>query len=305
MRKKMKIIDTKSDLGFKKVFGEKPHLLISLLNNFLPLPHPIVSVEYMNPEMVPDRKNGKNSIVDVRCTDNHGQHFIVEMQVGKQGGFLKRVLLNLAKVYSRQLKKEDQFHMAQPVYSLNLLDHKLKKSKTAWYHHYAMTNRSVHEDYFEDLQIVLIELPKWRKLNTFDLEKPQDRWLMYFSDPNMFSILTKEERERFNEISEAIEVLETKNFTPEQIRGYELYIDNMRAYVTTMSEAKREGMEKGLKKGEKKGKAEGIIEGRNQIMDNTFAILDELIDKKLSIEQIAEKYNVNVQYVQQLKKYSS
>ena len=40
-------------------------------------------------------------------------------------------------------------------------------------------------------------------------------------------------------------------------------------------------------------------------MDNTFAILEELKEKKLSIEQIAEKYNVNVEYIQQLKKYSS
>ena len=53
-----------------------------------------------------------------------------------------------------------------------------------------------------------------------------------------------------------------------------------------------------------KGKKEGVTEGRNQIMDNTFAILDELKYNTLSIEQIAEKYNVNVEYVQQLKKYS-
>lgn len=174
------------------------------------------------------------------------------------------------------------------------------RSKTTWYHHYAMTNRSVHEDFFEDLQIVLIELPKWRKLNTFDLEKPQDRWLMYFSDPNMFSILSKEERQRFNEISEAIEVLETKNFTPEQIRGYELYLDNMRVYVTNMSEARREGIEQGMEKGKK----EGIEEGRSQIMGNTFAILDDLKNRTCSIEQIAEIYNVNIEYVQQLKEYS-
>ena len=107
--------------------------------------------------------------------------------------------------------------------------------------------------------------------------------------------------------------METKNFTPEQIRGYELYIDNMRSYVTNMSEAMREGMEKGIKTGKKegiaegkaKGKAEGIAEGRIQIMDNTFSILDALKENKLSIEQIAEKYNVNIHYVQQLKKYSS
>ena len=132
---------------------------------------------------------------------------------------------------------------------------------------------------------------------------------MYLSDPNMFSkFLTEKELARYNEISEAIEVLETKNFTPEQIRGYELYIDNMRSYVTNMSEARREGMEQGMEEGKKEGIAEGkekgIAEGRNQIMDNTFAILDELKEKKLSIEQIAEKYNVSIEYVQQLKKYS-
>ena len=53
------------------------------------------------------------------------------------------------------------------------------------------------------------------------------------------------------------------------------------------------------------GKKEGIAEGRSQLIDNTFAILDELKAKALSTEQIAEKYNVNVQFVQQLKKYSS
>ena len=44
-------------------------------------------------------------------------------------------------------------------------------------------------------------------------------------------------------------------------------------------------------------------EGRNQIMGNTFAILDELKEKAISIEQIAEKYDVTLEYVQQLKKW--
>ncbi len=41
LTKKMNIIDSKSDLGFKKVFAERPHLLMSLLNNLLPLSNPI------------------------------------------------------------------------------------------------------------------------------------------------------------------------------------------------------------------------------------------------------------------------
>jgi predicted transposase/invertase (TIGR01784 family) len=169
-----------------------------------------------------------------------------------------------------------------------------------------ISERELHEDYIDELNLIVIELPKWKKLNIFDLEKPKDRWLMYLSDPNMFSkFLTEKELARYNEISEAIEVLETKNFTPEQIRSYELYIDNMRSYVTNMSEARREGIEQGMELGKKEGIAEGIEEGRHQIMDNTFSILDALKENKLSIEQIAEKYNVNIHYVQQLNKYSN
>jgi len=116
---------------------------------------------------------------------------------------------------------------------------------------------------------------------------------MYLSDPNMFSkFLTEKELSRFNEISEAIEVLETKNFTPEQIRGYELYIDNMRSYVTNMSEARREGLEMGIEQGQKDGKAEGL--------QLSVLILEEL---KVGIQSsvIAEKYNIDIAMVEQLK----
>jgi len=293
----MNIIDSKSDLGFKKVFAERPHLLMSLLNNLLPLSHPIASLEYLSPELTPDQEDGKNTIVDVRCTDTHGRHFIVEMQVSKQAGFVKRVITNMTKVYSRQLSKVEPYILAKPVFSLNLLDHALSANENKWFHHYTLTERELHEDYFDELNLIMIELPKWKKLNTFDLQKPKDRWLMYLSDPNMFSkFLTEKELARFNEISEAIEVLETKNFTPEQIRGYELYIDNMRSYVTNMSEARREGIEQGIDQGKKEGKTEGKAEG----FQLSVLILEEL---KVGIQSsvIAEKYNIDIAMVEQLK----
>jgi len=60
----------------------------------------------------------------------------------------------------------------------------------------------------------------------------------------------------------------------------------------------------GIEQGMEKGKKEGIEVGKTQIMNNTFAILDALKANALSMEQIAEKYHVNIEYVQQLKKYS-
>lgn len=286
----MNTINTKSDQAFKIVFGENPHLLISLLNNLLPLQHPIISIEYLTPEIAPDLKDGKNSIVDVRCTDNHGRHFIVEMQVGKQAGFVKRVLLNTTKVYSRQLLKEQPFSMTQPVYSLNLLDHSLKVNNNEWYHHYAITNRIDQNDSWEDIHIIFIELPKWKKSNKFDLTNPKDRWLMYFTQPHAFDRLSKEERTKYNEVFEAMEALKAQNCSIEKLIAYENYIDGVNQYITTMEHERQEGREEGLK--------EGLKEGVNV----TTQIIQALKLGKETPEQIANRLKVDLELVSQLAK---
>ena len=80
---KGKYLNPKADLTFKKVFGEHPDLVMSLLNALLPLDEgkQIEHVEYLTPEMVPENPGKKNSIVDVRCRETGGRHFIVEMQM--------------------------------------------------------------------------------------------------------------------------------------------------------------------------------------------------------------------------------
>lgn len=80
---KGKYLNPKADLTFKKVFGEHPDLVMSLLNALLPLDEgkQIEHVEYLTPEMVPDNPGKKNSIVDVRCRETGGRHFIVEIIV--------------------------------------------------------------------------------------------------------------------------------------------------------------------------------------------------------------------------------
>ena len=128
----MKYLDPKADLTFKKVFGEHPDLVISLLNALLPFDKPeeeVVSVEYLPSELVPDNPLRKDSIVDVRCKDARGRQFIVEMQmvwsemqmVWSQE-FKMRVLFNASKAYVRQLGKGHDYELLQPVYSLNLVN---------------------------------------------------------------------------------------------------------------------------------------------------------------------------------------
>ena len=65
-------LDPKADLTFKKVFGEHPDLVISLLNALLPFQtkeEEIQSVEYLTPFHAPDNLFFNENVVNVRCTN--------------------------------------------------------------------------------------------------------------------------------------------------------------------------------------------------------------------------------------------
>lgn len=73
----MKYLDPKADLTFKKIFGNHPKRLISLLNALLPLgsDEQIHEIEYLPAELVPELEGRKNTIVDVLCKDAKGGSF--------------------------------------------------------------------------------------------------------------------------------------------------------------------------------------------------------------------------------------
>ena len=109
----MKYLDPKADLTFKKIFGNHPARLISLLNALLPLSdeEQIHKIEYLPTELVPQLEGGKNTIVDVLCTDSKGRKFCVEMQMEWSDAFQQRVLFNASKLYVSQAKKGGKYSM--------------------------------------------------------------------------------------------------------------------------------------------------------------------------------------------------
>jgi predicted transposase YdaD len=120
---------------------------------------------------------------------------------------------------------------------------------------------------------------------------------MYFTEPSLFDRISKEEYERYSEICEALESVEAKNFSPEKIYGYELYVDNIRQYHTTLSLERKagwkEGIEEGIAKGEEQGKQVGL--------ETSLQIIQEIKKNVLSPVEIAVQFNTNVEIVLSLK----
>lgn len=260
-------LDPKADLTFKKVFGEHPDLVISLLNALLPFKtqeEEIQSVEYLTPEMVPDNPLRKNSIVDVRCKDLRGRQFIVEMQMVWSPEFMQRVMFNSAKAYVRQLDKKEDYHLLEPVYSLNLVNDVFLNDVPEYYHYYRMVHEKHTEKVIDGLHLVFVELPKFTP-HTMKEKKMHVLWLRYLTEIDGYMETVPQELLDNPEISKAMEVVEESAFSPEQLLGYDKFWDIIRTETTLYNSGVRQGqakgLEQGLEEGMKKGRAEGLEKG--------------------------------------------
>lgn len=99
-------LDPRSALVFKKVFGEHTNLLVSFLDSLLPLPADglIETLDYLPSEQVPRIPVLKRNIVDVKCIDQRGNIFIVEMQIEWSSFFMQRMLFGASSAYVRSIR---------------------------------------------------------------------------------------------------------------------------------------------------------------------------------------------------------
>ena len=79
----MKYLDPKADLTFKKIFGNHPTRMISLLNALLPLSEEeqIHEIKYLPTELVPEINSYRYAIANILCTDAKSNKFCVVIRI--------------------------------------------------------------------------------------------------------------------------------------------------------------------------------------------------------------------------------
>ena len=259
----MKYLNPRADLTFKRVFGEHPDLVMSLLNALLPLAanQEITDIEYLPSEMVPENPLRKNSIVDVRCKDKQGRQFLVEMQMIWSPEFRQRVLFNASKAYVRQINIGEEYELLQPVYSLNLVNEVFEPELEGYYHHYQMIHVENTDKVIEGLQLIFVELPKFTP-HTFSEKKMQVLWLRYLTEINEKTREVPEELMANPEVKKAVDALEVSAFTDAQLAGYEKFWDIISVEKTLYNSAIRKGLAEGLAEGMEKGMEKGLEKGK-------------------------------------------
>ncbi|MCC6128163.1 MAG: Rpn family recombination-promoting nuclease/putative transposase [Chlamydiae bacterium] len=295
-----KYLDPKAGIVFKKIFGNHPHLLKSFLNAVLPLApdRKIVSLEYLSGEQIPHAPAFKYTVVDVKCKDEKGQVFIVEMQMDWVSNFKQRMLFNTASAFVRQLHRGEEYQFLCPIYGLGIIADTFDQTSPAWYHHYQIVN--IHDTLLriEGLELVFLELPKFQP-STQDDKRLIVLWLRFLLELGDKTRELPPEFLAVPEIKEACALSEEAAYTEAELEGYHAYWDR----VSTEKTLIRGKLEAGEKIGFEKGKAAGLEEGKAVGLEEGKALgkeeLKAAIAKKmlstnphLTLEQIASLLDV-------------
>ena len=280
-------MDPKADLTFKLVFGEHKDLVMSLLNALLPLEPDgqIVSVEYWPSELVPENPGKKDSVVDVRCEDQQGRQFIVEMQLYWNQYFKNRVLLNASKAVVKQLKEGEGYNLIHPVYCLNLInDIGFESEPDEFYHDYAIVNVAHSDRIIEGLRFVFVELPKFAnkrvqsdaRISSVEREQTRPKvkfrpvsiaekkmavlWLRFLTEINKKTEEAPAELLENEATRKALSIVEKSAMSEDQLHAYDKF---------WMAVTDEEGfLEARYNRGLREGKAEAEAKARQEILES-------------------------------------
>src|SRR5262245_901809 len=267
--------DPKTAFVFKRIFARAVHkpLLIELLNALLELTgeHRIVDLKYLSPEQHVPVEELKLSVVDVKCFDERGRHYVVEMQVLNVEGFEKRVVYNASKAYVTQLHTGEDYPGLDDVVGVTICDFLLWPgpptpggAPVPMLSRWRMQEQHGGALGLSQVQYVFLELPKYAAGD--DPQGMIDRWAYFFREAENLEMVPP--ALSVPPFREALEVARMAGFNTGELDLYDRAKMAEQDARGALSLAERQGVEKGMRKGiakgMRKGREEGLAEGLRQ-----------------------------------------
>ncbi|MDX2215400.1 MAG: Rpn family recombination-promoting nuclease/putative transposase [Oculatellaceae cyanobacterium bins.114] len=278
-------INPKTDFAFKKIFGSKQSkdILISFLNAIVYNEQDTIQdLVILDPYQAPRIAGMKDSYLDVKATLVDGTTVIIEMQVLNVLGFEKRVLYNAAKAFSIQLGVGEDYTLLNPVIALTITDFEMFPSNPRIISRYRLKEKEDLTDYSDDIELVFVELPKFKK-DLDHLETLVDKWLYFLKSASQLESVPSTMSD-VPAIQHAFTVAQQSKLSRKELElleKREIFLHDSRNAIL---KARQEGRQEGGQVG-RKAKA---MEIARQLLD----VLD--------METISQKTGLSVAEIQQI-----
>ncbi|MDI9637927.1 Rpn family recombination-promoting nuclease/putative transposase [Geitlerinema splendidum] len=253
--------------------------------------HLIEEIQYLTPEQSPRIPSMKNTIVDVKCTDQKGRIFIVEMQLAWRASFMNRFLFGASKAYVQQMNKREAYESLCPVYGLAILNEPFEKTTEDWFHHYRLTNVKDLDKALEGLELIFIELQKF-KLQTVEHKKIGILWLRFLREANEELLSIPQEFQEDPDLAMAVELAQESAYTENELALYDQYLDAIRVEQTVRADSYEEGKIEGRKE-----KEAAIKEAQRA---EKIGIAKNMLAKGMDVETVSSITGLSIEEIEKL-----
>ena len=277
------------DFVFKHLFTTDRISLNSLLSYILypDKSNSIEVIEILSTENSPTSHDAKNSFLDLKVRDKENTIFQIELQVAQQASYIKRSLYYASTLIHNQLNSGESYFKLSPVIQINILDFLIFPNQTIlnWF---LLKERTDPELVLtEDLQMIYIELPKFKKSTLEELDSGIDIWLYVLKHSQT---LTQEDtmklKNKLPDLQNAFGALELYATDPEKQRQLEERLRSDENFAYEMAAKYELGIEEGIEKGIEKGKLENKLETARKMLKKGEPIQKILEYSNLSMDDL-------------------
>lgn len=264
-----------SDYGFKATFGNEADdlFLRTALQALIKSESPIREVKFDKNAFEALTIDSRSGIFDLSCTDEKGNQFIVEMQLGYAPYFVQRMKFYALHKFNTLVERGNFDYTNLPkLYAIAFLEKSILP--TAHFHTIANLRSERGEIIDYQMTFITVELAKFDK-QVVEIETDLEKLVytmktLHTTEPTQYPAFWNEEW-----LKRAIEELDTRKMTPEE-----------RAYFARVTAANAEAV---------KAEKQKIEEAKQEVQANSVQNL--LIMKVLTVEQIASSIGVSIDFV--------
>ena len=303
------IVSFLSDYGFKVTFGDKENTLFArkAIELIIGETQPIKSLKYLRNEFQGISVNARTGIFDVISQDEHKRVFIIEMQVDNYENLLERLQFYAFHVFTSLAKKGNKgFHDMGVVHCICILKGTITESVN--YHQTITLKNEDNEIVMDNIVFHLIELGKFsiaqKAVSKITTEKEELFYTMKYAhkfDPLKNTAPAFWDKDYFKV---ALQRLDTSKMSALDVALYENALLRAKTEADKAQQVMEEKVNKAVEEKVTQAKKLFKEEIKNEVQNElkTEAIKKQLLRGKLTIEEIAEDMEVNVDFVKSVEK---
>lgn len=280
----MKYLNPKTNLAFKKLFGDVHHksLTINFLNTMLNLTDDklIKDVSFLETESFPNSPDGKKNYLDVYCIDTQNNDYIVAMQSLHEFNFLERSQHYAARALVSQAPDGCEYQKLLPITFLGIINYQRLDDGDEIVAQYNLTHAITGKNIEKSLiNFCYVILQKFHK-NIDELTTQFDAWLYFLKHAESLEAIP----EPLQNLQQAFQLIDKLQWNQADLQIYMHEEEAIERESRQQHDIFEEGQAKGREVGAQKKAEEIALHAFN--LGLSLDDIEQLTD--LSVEQLEE-----------------